>query len=376
MKFLTRLGLPLILLALCHPAWADDTFEEIDKQWEAEERAFDEAWQKEEDDFANAWEALEKAHQEEWARLEAEVKQKWQEFDHTTKKEWVAYSADRNARGKVDFEKGKLVFEAVVPDDDPEAFKKARQEIERQANRAFSKKDITGKGVLDDQILTKDREKVTSSNFGRYIRKELLPSISPQPEVFTSRDGTRRRRYTAYTEMVPGHVDIRARKYLPYVMENARRFHIQPQLVLAVMETESSFNPEAVSDCNAVGLMQIIPKWAGREAYRAIYGVDTAPSWGYLFKPENNIRLGCKYLSLLRYNHFKDVRGEVKNRYVTICGYNWGPTAMRRKVVNRYRLNSMADSQVYALLRRKTPEETRNYIKLVTERMQKYDATF
>ncbi len=372
MKLRILLGLAVVLLLLCHAGWADDTIQGLDRQWEEEERAFQEQWQWEEGESISTWEKLEKAHIEEWARLEAEVKQKWQEFAHTTKKEWVEYNTDKSARGKVDFENGKLVFEAVVPDDDPDAFEKAQQEIERQAKRAFAKKDIAGQGVLDDQVLTRDGEKVTSRNAGSYIRREFLPGISPTPEVFRSRDGTLRRKYTAYADMVPNHVDVRAQKYLPFVMENADRFNIRPALVLAIMETESAFNPEAVSHCNAVGLMQIIPKWAGREAYRAIYGVDTAPSWEYLFKPENNIRLGCKYLSLLRYNHFRDVRGDVKNRYVAICGYNWGPTAMRQKVVNRYRLADMTDEEVYALLRRNTPKETRNYIKLVTKRMQKY----
>lgn len=81
-------------------------------------------------------------------------------------------------------------------------------------------------------------------------------------------------------------------------------------------------------------------------------------------------------MSLLKYNHFRDVRGETKNRYVSICGYNWGPTAMRRSIVDRYPLDQLSDSGVYALLRRETPEETRNYIQKVTERMPMYEGYF
>ena len=203
-----------------------------------------------------------------------------------------------------------------------------------------------------------------------------MPTVKPAPQPYKSRDGVERRRYSLSLNLVPNHVLIRAQKYLPFVKKNAKRFNIKPQLILAVMHTESYFNPEAVSGCDAVGIMQIIPKYAGREAYRAIYGEDRILAWEYLKVPENNIELGSKYLSLLRYNHFKDVRGDVKNRYVSICGYNWGPTAMRKKIVNRYSISQMSDSQVYALLRQKTPEETRNYIKRVTERMPIYDPFF
>jgi membrane-bound lytic murein transglycosylase C len=70
------------------------------------------------------------------------------------------------------------------------------------------------------------------------------------------------------------------------------------------MHTEAYFNPQAISGSNAIGIMQIIPKYAGREAYRAIYGHDKVISWDYLFDPENNIERGSAYLSLLKYNHY------------------------------------------------------------------------
>jgi membrane-bound lytic murein transglycosylase C len=142
------------------------------------------------------------------------------------------------------------------------------------------------------------------------------------------------------------------------------------------MHTESYFNPQAISGSNAIGIMQLIPKYAGREAYQAIYGQDRLITWDYLFVPENNIELGSKYLSLLKNNHFRDIQDDTKNRYVAICGYNWGPTSMRRKIVDRYPISQMSDAQVYSLLRQKTPDETRNYIKRVTERMSIYDPYF
>ncbi|KAF5430175.1 membrane-bound lytic murein transglycosylase C [Candidatus Methanophagaceae archaeon] len=63
----------------------------------------------------------------------------------------------------------------------------------------------------------------------------------------------------------------------------------------------------------------------------------------------------------------------MKNRYVSICGYNWGPTSVRRKIVDIYPIGVMSDREVYMLLRRKTPHETREYIKRVMERMRIYD---
>lgn len=42
-------------------------------------------------------------------------------------------------------------------------------------------------------------------------------------------------------------------------------YHIQPELVLAVIEQESQYNPEAIGDSgNSLGLMQIQPYWHGK----------------------------------------------------------------------------------------------------------------
>jgi len=76
------------------------------------------------------------------------------------------------------------------------------------------------------------------------------------------------------------------------VREAAERNKIDPALVKAVINTESGWNPHAISPKGAVGLMQLIPSTAQR------YGV------GNSFDPAQNVEGGTKYLrSLLdRYN--------------------------------------------------------------------------
>ncbi len=54
------------------------------------------------------------------------------------------------------------------------------------------------------------------------------------------------------------------------VREAAERHHVDPALVRAVIETESNWNPSAISRKGAVGLMQLIPTTAQR------FGVNDA----------------------------------------------------------------------------------------------------
>ncbi len=119
--------------------------------------------------------------------------------------------------------------------------------------------------------------------------------------------------------------------------------------------------------------MQVIPRYAGREAYRHLYGRDWTIRSEYLYAPGVNIELGSAYLHLLLNRHFADVQDPEKRLYLAICGYNWGPSAVRKKVLNRYDVAAMSAKDLYALLRTEAPKETQDYLKRVTERMPVYD---
>jgi len=375
---ITSLIQPLFFLALfCAPdLYAEDSFKKMNQDFDSQMQALDKQFEKQSQWMDQQWEGAGKQQEAMWARFEADVKRKWEMFVHSTKKDWVDYSKDKDSRSRVDFKKGEIEIEVIVPADDPQAMRKAKEKIRDQAETVFTEKDAAQKRILEQQVADKQGRKVTPGNLKTYLKKEVLPSVKPDAGPFKSRDGVKRKKYSVTINMVPQHLRVRAENYLPVVRKNAARFHIKPQLVLAVIHTESYFNPKAVSSSKAIGMMQIIPRYAGREAYRAIYGVDRLLSWEYLFIPEKNIELGTKYLSLLRYKHFQDVPGDLKNRYVSICSYNWGPTVMRKKIVSRYPIAQMDDDEVFSLLQQKTPEETRNYVKRVSERMPLYDGLF
>ncbi len=91
----------------------------------------------------------------------------------------------------------------------------------------------------------------------------------------------------------------------------APEYRLNPNLVLAVIEAESNFNPKARSPKNAQGLMQLIPATAQR------FGVKD------VWDPEQNLRGGMAYLRWLL-DHFN---GDVK---LALAGYNAGEAAVRR----------------------------------------------
>lgn len=103
-------------------------------------------------------------------------------------------------------------------------------------------------------------------------------------------------------------------------------YGLQPHLVLAIMATESNFDPNAVSPKNAHGLMQLIPDTAARFGVRNIR--DAA----------QNIRGGMAYLRWLMAYFEGDMR-------LVAAAYNAGERA-----VERYRgVPPYAETRLYVL---------------------------
>ncbi|MBC5787819.1 lytic transglycosylase domain-containing protein [Clostridium facile] len=87
------------------------------------------------------------------------------------------------------------------------------------------------------------------------------------------------------------------KKYTEYVEKYAEEYHVDQNLVYAVIRCESGFNPNAVSNVGAKGLMQLMEDtfdWAQSR-------MPDAPDVTYdqVFDPEVNIQHGVYVLHLL-----------------------------------------------------------------------------
>lgn len=124
----------------------------------------------------------------------------------------------------------------------------------------------------------------------------------------------------ALTYAVPDAAGIRAttpsasgnhEEFEPLIQEHAARHALRPELVRAVIQVESGYNPRALSPRGAMGLMQLMPATARELGVRNAYD------------PDDNIRGGCTYLRRLldRYNGNEDL---------ALAAYNAGADAVDR----------------------------------------------
>ena len=164
------------------------------------------------------------------------------------------------------------------------------------------------------------------SFFGAALCVCLLAAASPaQAQIYTWTDGNghlvlsnRPKGGTETAYVVPQSDSIRATRsvdankttlYDDLIREHARLNGVRTDLVRAVVQVESGFNPLARSPKGAMGLMQLMP------ATLQQFGVRNA------YNPSENIRGGVAYLKQLldRYSN---------NEVLALAAYNAGPGAV------------------------------------------------
>jgi soluble lytic murein transglycosylase len=110
-----------------------------------------------------------------------------------------------------------------------------------------------------------------------------------------------------------------AKKIAKSMISEARRYGFDPLFVMAVIQNESSFNPEMVGDVGEIGLMQVRPttaRWIA-DLYKIEYRDEKA-----LFDPSVNIKLGVALMDKLRDQFDAHSR-------LYISAYNIGATKVR-----------------------------------------------
>ena len=124
--------------------------------------------------------------------------------------------------------------------------------------------------------------------------------------------------YFAWRFLPPDKDPVRQRfprAYPDLVVRTARRHGLDPNVLWAVMKTESSFRTDAVSRVGATGLMQIMPT-TGRLLAAELKLTDF--DHGQLYSPQTNLTMAGWYLGAV----LKKFKGQL---LLAAAGYNGGP---------------------------------------------------
>lgn len=354
------------------------------KQWEAERRREKqlweeqnkrewEAWQRRNIQERQLWQDMVDRESAEWQKHVQEVRKLWQKVRFSDVRNWVGYGPNKSSRFHADFVHGTLTIEVLGA---PNA---SESELQQKALEIFRDVAETPSGPHQPPIL--DKQLSVDPNISQ------IPSSYMHTDNYVAPMGKRFQRLTINIPFREDHLRIRAQMVAPIVQKYCQKYGVNPRMVMAIIHTESSFNPRAISTFrrgkggygHAYGLMQLVPEYGGQEAYTMIGGRGL-PSPALLFDPDRNIELGVVYLAKLTHQYFGGVQGEEKKEYLTIAGYNTGPFNVAKAFNPRSDLqqaipfiNRMTARKVYQHLLTNLPIwETREYLQKVVQRMALY----
>ncbi|EGI73167.1 MULTISPECIES: murein transglycosylase domain-containing protein [Pseudoalteromonas] len=366
-------------------------FEAFLKKRQSEFSQYEQQQRQEFEAFVSAWHNAQNAYLK-------QVTQKWQDPNLPSSTVWVKYSDDLNKRTSVNFESGEVVVELLNSQNDEQAVEYAKQQLNELSQVTVNKT------LSNDPVYIAANNTINSKNFtstGKPLNKKVEQSKSPKTtqakkiveqtvlsteivkEVLTAKAPviTKQKDRVKISYKLPDNtLSNQAKRYLPEVQQQAKRYNLDPALLLAIIHTESSFNPLARSPIPAFGLMQIVPTSAGKDVSNFLQGKPLLLSPEYLFQADNNVEAGSTYVHILSNRYFKNVRNVQSRIYMSIAAYNTGPgnvakTLSGSKSLNQASIaaNAMSAEKVYTLMVNNLPaQETRNYLQKVVKRTAYY----
>lgn len=175
--------------------------------------------------------------------------------------------------------------------------------------------------LLPSTTLTKNFEtskfyNITYENTTGYINKEYTAEYIKEKNDKVSTTTTTSASYSGDIENLSSsekmrRIEIAANKY-------GKQYNLDPYLILALIKVESGFNPNAISNANCRGLMQISYKFASG------WGIDKSR----LYEIEYNIQHGTR---ILRTVFIEGMDGDV---YDGLRAYNQGVNGAKKSSSN------------------------------------------
>lgn len=318
------------------------------------------------EDQKSSFDSYQKAYLSEYSVYKDKIKKEWDEARLSSPKKWVTYSEDMKTRTTVNYENNTVevaVREVAKPTAD--SIKKRIKETLNTSATTAAKEDPILKKIDKNTPLILDGLLMA----GLKVAKDVVEKVVATARMQINSDS--HGGYVVATVKMPeGSEAARIRQLFPYVKKYSKKYNISPSLILAVIKTESAFNPLAQSHIPAFGLMQIVPGSAGKDVQKLIFGNNRKPSSKMLFHPETNIEHGVAYLHILQARYLKGISDKQALEYCSIAAYNTGAgnvawafngTTNIKKAIPK--INALNSEQVYMWLRKNLKyEEAKNYV--------------
>ncbi|PKG40331.1 transglycosylase SLT domain-containing protein [Psychromonas sp. Urea-02u-13] len=436
---MSRLYVLLILFTSCSVAVANDHFDELDN-----EMARFESEKPDSSEMRDEFQYYVQSQQSDYQVWQQQYLQAFDQFQQSVIEKWgkselseaeydIEFSEDKNSKTVIDYQNEQVKVELIVDKNlsQQDAQKAIQLQLEKlladkESNIAqiFNDNKISNKGdfsisdiefseankqqskeiiVKQTQALAQEIDKKTdsvlladssltekeASVLATQEKMELLKSSQARLEQsdknysIAQSNAKKETKIVSYTVKLPKNsLHKRASKYAGFAEKESAKNHIPAPLIMAIMHSESAFNPRAKSPVPAYGLMQIVPRTAGHDVNKLVRNIDKPMDPEDLYVPEINVETGSAYLNILGKRYLKSIKDDQSRLYCTIAAYNTGAGNVARvfnkdgsRNINKAAkvINQLTADQVYQQLLARLPyDETKHYLERVNTRIALY----
>lgn len=146
------------------------------------------------------------------------------------------------------------------------------------------------------------------------------------------------------------------------IKEVSEKMDVEPSLIYAITKAESGFRTQAKSGAGAFGLMQVVAKSAGQDAWQRVLKADGRPSQNDLKDPYTNLLVGSAYVKLLNEHYFDHIKDAKLRQGIILAAYNWGPSNVKKMLKKGFPKNM---DELHWSLYQRAPKETYRYVRKV-----------
>lgn len=344
-------------------------FARFQQQQQTEFEQFEQQHWQQFEQFVEQWRQAEQAYKHQLSKT-------WQQPQLSDRTRYVQYSSDQRERTVVDYQHNTITLEVQGQVDKPQMVERIRQRLQQLQRTTVT--DAVRSDPVIQQLPETVKQQLQVTDATPLLEPNTDPAAVAEPAAENSTSSASTSKITV--KLPDSSADARVKRVLPSVRVYAQKHGLSVPLVLAIIHTESSFNPMARSHIPAFGLMQIVPTSAGRDISDYLYGKQQLFSPGYLFDPDNNIEAGSVYYYLLNRRYFKQVRNDEVRELLSIAAYNTGPGNVANTFGRDYSLqqasaaaNRMDQQQAYQHLMTHLPaQETKDYLQKILRRQTHY----
>lgn len=290
---------------------------------------------------------------------------------------YIKYTNDYRSRAIIDFKQGSVRVETLEQQNSQQYLKQAieytllapQQPKYTDFYNSYTS-EIKGTPFLYQQVKDNDGKTMKwhwrASRYANYLIKHKRKQVIVNGNQITS----------VSFALTSNHTQIRQLRYQAQIAQAASHYKIDKNVITAMIQVDSLFNPYALNSNGRIGLMQISSS-IGEDVFRQQKQYPFKPQPNWLFNTSNNVDIGVSYLALLDKQYLKEIKNPRSRYYAMLASYIAGPQNMLQTFSKNKKeafsiINDLSSYEVYqsftnALARR----DIKNYVSTVNSHFRR-----